>query len=114
MTADWPSSLNSTFDPGAATHTPRSVVERLVNLVAPGGYIQQSEMVFTPWPSNGPAMKEFQQVCTDIFTIAIGGQELEYLHNIEKWYSEMGSEDVQYEVYTIPIWAKAEVRGSGR
>ncbi|TGO22633.1 hypothetical protein BPAE_0160g00090 [Botrytis paeoniae] len=116
MTSDWPSDLTSTFDlvhsrfalPGTGIHSPRSVVSRLVALVKPGGYIQQSEMVFTPWPSNGPAMKEFQQACIDVFTMVIGGQELEYLYNIGKWYREMGLEDVQYEIYTIPIGVKAK------
>ncbi|KAF7927560.1 uncharacterized protein EAE98_005942 [Botrytis deweyae] len=38
----------------------------------------------------------------------IGGQELEYLYDFEKWYREMGLEDVQYEIYTILVGAKAE------
>ncbi|KAF5879420.1 putative umta methyltransferase family protein [Botrytis fragariae] len=116
MTSDWPSDLTSTFNlvhsrfalPDAGTHSPRSVVSRLAALVKPGGYIQQSEMVFTPWPSNGPAMKQFQQAYINLFTIVIGGQELKHLYNIEKWYHEMGLEDVQYEISTIPIGAKAE------
>ncbi|TGO19557.1 hypothetical protein BTUL_0003g00090 [Botrytis tulipae] len=84
------------------------MISRLVALVKQGGYIRQSERVFTPWPLNGPSMKEFQQACIDEVTMVIGGQELEYLYTIEKWYREMGLEDVHYEIYTIPVGAKAE------
>ena len=115
MTADWPAELKGTFDlvhsrlalPGAGAYRARDVVQRLVDLVKPGGYIQQTEMVFTQWPDLGPAMKEFYQACVDIFSIAISGQDLHYITAIEKWYAEMGLEDIQCEVYTIPVGAKA-------
>ncbi|KAF7957772.1 hypothetical protein EAE96_003342 [Botrytis aclada] len=123
MISDWPSDLTSTIDlvhsrlalPGAGTQFPRSVVTRLVALVEPGRYVQQPEMVCTPWPCNGPPMKEFQQGCTDVFTVVIGGQELEHLCNFERWYREMGLEDVQCSVESIrfPLGQKRRVRGLG-
>jgi hypothetical protein len=115
MTAPWPSSLFSSFDlvhsrlalPGAGTHPAKLVVQNLIGLVKPGGWIQQTEMVFTEWPNLGPAMKEMVRVCVDVFTIAIGEQELDYLKGLEKWYAEAGLEDVQYETYTIGIGKRA-------
>ncbi|KAF4626874.1 hypothetical protein G7Y89_g11279 [Cudoniella acicularis] len=116
MTADWPAELQGTFDlvhsrlalPGAGTNPPRDVVQRLVDLVKPGGFIQQIEMVFTQWPKLGPAMKDLHQASVDVFSIAVGGQDLHYMKALEKWYAEMGLEDIHSEVYTIPIGAKAE------
>ena len=93
--------------PGAGTHPAKLVVQNLIGLVKPGGWIQQTEMVFTEWPNLGPAMKEMVRVCVDVFTIAIGGQELDYLKGLEKWYAEAGLEDVQYETYTIGIGKRA-------
>jgi hypothetical protein len=115
MTADWPAEMQGSYDlvhsrlalPGAGTFAPHGVVKRLVDLVKPGGYIQQVEMVFTQWPDSGPAMKEFHQASVDVFGIAVGGQDLHYMKAIAGWYEEWGLEDIHYEVYTIPIGAKA-------
>ncbi|KAF7904402.1 hypothetical protein EAF00_001736 [Botryotinia globosa] len=40
--------------------------------------------------------------------MVIGGQGLEYLYTIAKWYREMGLDEVYYEIYTIPVGAKVK------
>jgi len=115
MTKEWPAEMQGKFDlvhsrlalPGSGTTPPRDVVDKLVKLVKPGGYIQQTEMMFTLLPNNGPAMKDFIQTVIDVFTIAVGGQSLDYKNDLEKWYGEMGLTDIKSEVYTIGIGKKA-------
>jgi len=63
--------------------------------------------MYTQWPNNGPAMNDLFQTAVDVFTIAVGGQSLDYKSNLEKWYGEMGLTDIKSEVYTIGLGKKA-------
>ncbi|EHK98558.1 hypothetical protein M7I_5648 [Glarea lozoyensis 74030] len=56
MTKPWPAHMNATFDlvhsrlalPGAGITPIKTVVTQLIDLVKPGGWIQQTEMVYNP------------------------------------------------------------------
>jgi hypothetical protein len=115
MTQPWPTHLHSTFDlvhsrlalPGAGLTPIKTVVTQLIGLVKPGGWIQQTEMIYTKWPNNGPAMDGMYQVAVDWIGFAVGGQSLDFKGDLEAWYREAGLVDVEVEVYTVGIGRNA-------
>jgi hypothetical protein len=116
MTQPWPASLHSTVDlvhsrpalPGSGPTSPRLVVENLVKLLKPGDWIQQTKILYTKWPGNGPAMKDLHQVAVEWFGLAVGGQSLDYVNDLQKWYTKFGLENVEFEIHDIGIGKKSK------
>jgi hypothetical protein len=116
MIKEWPVEMHGKFDlvhsrlalPGAGTTPPRSVVEKLVKLMKPGGWIQHTEMLYTQWPNNGPAMNDMWKMATEFIGFAAGGQSLDYVNDLQKWYTELGLENVEFEIHNIGIGKKAK------
>ncbi|KAL9084053.1 MAG: hypothetical protein Q9165_008254 [Trypethelium subeluteriae] len=86
---DWRNSFNLVHQRltlgGAAANT-RDAVERLLDLVKPGGWVQLIEAEQTVGTDDGPAMHQFLDLMKEIFT-AMGSGYM-FARKMEEWIKE--------------------------
>ena len=89
-------------DPGSL----KGCVDRLVELVTPGGWIELIEADLTDWNAddkfeNGPVVKKFVDLCKRILDgpATVGHA---YSKSLKAWLLEQGLEEVREEVYNVP------------
>ncbi|KAL9042936.1 MAG: hypothetical protein Q9180_000226 [Flavoplaca navasiana] len=116
----WPASLLNTLDlvhvrgslAGSSPKRPLDVVKNLATLPKPGGWIQLMELnAFNPPSENGPAMKDFSRMTSEVWTgIGVGN----FANELKAMLEEAGLQNVQEKRFVTEIGkrAKPELRAA--
>lgn len=115
MTEPWPVDWQETFDlvhsrmalPGVGLNPLEEVVQNLVGLVRPGGWIQLVEMEWQGW-KGGPAMQLFQKAMKQLVTMVTNGQGVDMRMRLTAMFEKAGLTNIEHQIITVPLGARAK------
>ncbi|KAL8968985.1 MAG: hypothetical protein Q9183_002213 [Haloplaca sp. 2 TL-2023] len=109
----WPASLVNTLDlvhvrgslAGSSPKRPLNVVKNLATLPKPGGWIQLMELnAFDPPAENGPAMKDFSRMTSEVWTgIGVG----DFANGLKDMLEAAGLQHVREKRFVTEIGKRA-------
>lgn len=114
MTEAWPSDWEGTFDlvhsrmalPGVGTNKLEDVVNGLISLVKPGGWIQFVEMEWDDW-NVGPEGRLFHDAIKDLFATVSVGQGVHLREKLTPMLRDAGMRNIDYKIIRTPFGARA-------
>lgn len=115
MTEPWPVDWQGTFDlvhsrmalPGAGIHPLEEVVNNLIGLVKPGGWIQLVEMEWQVWDA-GPVMQLFQKAMKQLVSIVTNRQGVDMRLRLTGILERAGLTNLEHRIISVPLGAKAK------
>lgn len=115
MTESWPTDWQGTFDlvhsrmalPGIGLHPLADVIESLVALVKPGGWIQLVEMNWDGW-EGGPALGLFHKAMKQLVAMVTNGQGVDMRPRVTAVLKDVGLTNLRHQIISVPLGAKAK------
>jgi hypothetical protein len=93
--------------PGVGLNPLEEVVQNLVGLVRPGGWIQLVEMEWQGW-KGGPAMQLFQKAMKQLVTMVTNGQGVDMRMRLTAMFEKAGLTNIEHQIITVPLGARAK------
>ncbi|KAF2128297.1 hypothetical protein P153DRAFT_423552 [Dothidotthia symphoricarpi CBS 119687] len=115
MTASWPTEWQNSFDlvhsrfalPGIGTHPLADVVNNLIALVKPGGWIQFVEMEWESW-DFGVAGQQLHHATKQLFATVSNGQGVDLRVKLSSLLKDAGLIDIGEKVVGIQVGKSAK------
>jgi hypothetical protein len=91
---------------GVGTNRLQDVVNGLISLVKPGGWIQFVEQEWVDW-NVGPEGFIFQTAIKDVFSMVSAGQGVDTREKVTPMLKEAGLQKIDHKIITTPFGACA-------